>query len=584
MLLPFFWRLIIRACTAVGAMVLISVLVGAFYASSQTAPPLPDRMILSLTLDQDFAEHENDALAGIPGFADKQPPTIRDVVDALERAADDPRVVGLVAEMKGGPGNLAHLQELRAALGRFRTLHGKPAYIYASSYGEAGGLGAYYLASAFDQIWLQPMGTVSVSGLRAEMPFARDALDRLGIAPEFFARKEYKSIFESLTDREMSPANRTATQALIDDLGTRMVAEIAQDRGLSEMTVKTQLDKGLLTDEEALAAGLVQRVDYPDILKAEMMTDAETDVSLSRYIHGLAHERKAAAKGKKDDPRTWVALVYAVGAIVSDGDSGFYGEESASAATISEDILSAAEDDSIKAIILRIDSPGGSPTASETIRRAIVRAREEYNKPVIVSMGATAASGGYWIASPADRIFALPGSLTGSIGVAGGKVALTGLWNKIGVNWDAVQYGDNTGLWSLNAPLSESGTERFNALMDRTYEGFIARVAEGRHMSPEDVDNVARGRVWSGAQAQQRGLVDALGGLSAALDYTAETLGVANRDDLAVVVLPRPLSPFEKITDLIEGQVRVGESLKVFAGLLVPLQAVFEPSALTIKP
>lgn len=523
--------------------------------AKRPAMPLPSSFVLTISLGDGAVEHPN--LAGRYSFSGGGAPVFSDMIAAIDVASRDPRVKGLLVTMDGGSLNLAQIQEFRAALAAFRKT-GRFADIYASSYGDMGlGLGAYYLASAFDEIWMQPLGNVSMAGLRAEVPFARAALDKIGVQPQFFARKEYKTLFESAVNGHMSPESRAMLTSLVDDLGDQMVAGIAADKGMGAADIRRLVDRGFFTDEEALAAGLVDKLDDYDALEdsiiaaitpkqagAAPLDPDKVFVPLERY------PLSAAGHGK---PRA--AIVYLVGTIAS-SDEMMGSPESATAEEIAGYISDAADDDSTKVIVLRIDSPGGSPEASETIRRAVLQAQKN-GKKVIVSMGETAASGGYWVASPADRIFALPGTVTGSIGVAGGKVVIQNLWHKLGINWEYVQYGANAGLFSFNEPFTPEGEAIMNRMMDATYNAFVSRVAQGRHMSVEQVEKVARGRVWSGQQAQKVGLVDDLGGLSDALDYAARQVGAKDRRGLDTIILPQPKSQLEMLLEFLEGEAQV---------------------------
>lgn len=573
-----------RTCTAIGAFVLFSALLGivagAFFGEKPAA--VGRQSVLNLTLDGDFAEHR-DLSSGLR-FGGRTV-TMRDAVDALDFARTDRRVHALTVFAKGGMTNIAHIEELREAIKRFRAA-GKAAYIYSDSYGDAGqGLGLYYLASAFDSVWMQPMGVLSIAGIRMEMPYGRQVLDKIGVTPQFFARKEYKSVFENFTASSMSPESRESLQSVIDDIAGVMVRGIAESRKMDEAAVRRGIDKALFTDAEAKAAGFVDRIDYLDVLDSELRQkiagDPESEdveiVEMEDYVAAV-HEKRALPLV---DGTPGVALVYIAGTIMPGGQGD--GGDLSSSDAIADDIADAADDEKIKAIVLRIDSPGGSPVASEVIRRAVVRAKEK-GKLVVTSMGGMAASGGYWITADADYIFVLPQTLTGSIGVAGGKFVLDGLWEKLGVNWEGVQVGDNAGLWSFNEPYSAQGTERMNAMMDSIYDGFVARVAAGRHMSPEKAESIARGRVWTGRQAKENGLADELGGLDAALDYTARKLGAKDRHGLKIEVLPRPMNPFEKLAEFLSYQARLGVFLDMqarFAGLL---QAAFSGGVSVTAP
>lgn len=552
-----------RLLMTFGALFLFSIVMGVALSLSfiqdDSLKPLPESFVLSLTLDQPLIEYQAVETFGLG----PRQLVVRDIVDALDHARGDPRVKGLALRMQGGGVDLANIQELHAAIRRFRD-SGRFAHIYAVSYGEPGaGLGAYYLASAFDRIWMQPQGIVSIAGIRAEMPFMRDLLDKIGAEPQFFARREYKNVFEGFTGKELSPESREMMQSLIDDIADNLIAGIAAAHGTTPDSVRALMRQGLYTDKEAVTAKLV--TDLGDIsafesgLRKQLNVDNPAEdvfVTFDHYVSSKFYHKKAHAGPS-------AALVYVQGAIAGAHEvshAAFYDDSYITADDIAADILDVADDEEIKAIVLRIDSPGGSPAAAETIRLAVVKAKEK-GKKIIVSMGATAASGGYWVAAPADRIFALPGTLTGSIGVAGGKFSLAGLWGKIGVGWDHVQVGDNAGMWSFNEPFSAAGSARMNALMDNTYDSFIAHVAEGRKMTRVQADAVARGRVWSGRQALGKGLVDELGGLDAALDYTARELGAADRTHLALVVLPQPENPFEALFGIAESQVKIGRAL-----------------------
>jgi len=556
-------------------MVLLSAALGTtlsvFAVNKMENPALPNEMVLYLPLKDAFVEHEN--TGGAFGLHEKAL-VLRDVVNALDRAAMDTRVKGFVMKLEGAVPSLAHNEELRTAIMRFRT-SGKFAFIYAPAYES---LGAYYLATAFDQIWLQPMGIVSVPGINMEMPYARTVLDKIGIEPQFFARKEYKNFFESLTSSEMSLETREVMTALASDISSHLFKEIAIARNMTDQEVRARIDKGLLTDDEALATGLIDRLDYSDNLSAEIKeqvtgnpdSDDKIFATMNIYIKQMKKEKKLTsdmAVSKK--PK--VALIYAAGNIIQRDEKGAL----AAAENIIPVIREAADDDKISVIVLRIDSPGGDPVAAEAIRRALVKAKEN-GKKIVVSMGAAAASGGYWIAADADYIYALPTTFTGSIGVTGGKVSLKSMWENIGIEWDRVQVGENAGLWSLNHPYSPSEAARMNAMMDNVYNKFIALVANGRGMTLEQTDKIAGGRVWTGAQAVDAGLVDALGGLDAALDYAAILAGVKNRSDLDVLMMQEPKTTFEKLVELLETQT-------MMSGFFHSNQALFETVAAGLR-
>ncbi len=567
----FVWRNIKRLCLFIGAMFLISMvlstIIGAMLADDGAAR-MPDKMVLYLPIEGSFSDY---ARASPYNFGPDRP-NFRHYIDAIDHAQTDNRVKGLMIESRGGDLTLAQLQELRDAVKRFRA-SGKPTWFYAESMDQ--GLKAYYIASATDEIWMQPVGTLSIPGLRAETPYARDLLDKLGVEPQFFARKEFKDVFSSFAERNMPETSRVSVTKMLEDIGGQMMTSIALDRHMKPEDMRRQIDHGMFTDQEALSAKLVDRLDYFDVLQKDIrMKVAGTEnlkamkfVRLGHYmgeVHSVLAEKLPGQKAQ-------VALVYAVGTIVSDDDmasssASLYGGDMASAEDIATVIDQSVRDKHIKVIVLRIDSPGGSPTASETIRRSLLSAQEK-GKKVIVSMGGTAASGGYWIAAPADRIYALPATITGSIGVAGGKFVLAQMWGKLGVNWDNVHIGNNSSMLSNNEIYTAEGRARMNAVMDNIYDAFITRVAEGRKMPKDKVDEVARGRVWTGESAAKVGLVDELGGLNEALDYAATSIGYKSRRDVVIVELPKQKSVFEKLAELLDTQAQLGAGLSTQAAL-----------------
>lgn len=567
---PIIWLALKRMATVLGFIILLNVFLGlllSFFVapSGQKLPAIKDQSVLLLKLDNDFSE-----VRRFGGFSDpfaKPEPTLKEITDAIDAAAKDKRISGIVARMNGGSFDLSHSFELRAALQRFKQ-SGKFTYIYSSSYGEGGGgLGRYYLASVFDQIWMQPLGVVSIAGVSAEIPFARETLDKIGVTPQFFQRKEYKSAMETFTNKEISAANKEEMSAIVNDIRTQILKEVPAERKMSAAQFEALVNKGLLTAEEAQKSGLIDQANYADALleqvalklKGEPDSELVDLVDVTRYIAATRASQAGALEAALQSGKPKVALVYAVGAIVpSNGDDGLGSDAAVVAADeLAPLLFDIAEDNDIRAVVLRIDSPGGSPTASESILRAVQKVQAK-GKPVIVSMGTAAASGGYWIASGADKIYALPTTLTGSIGVFGGKVVIDGLSDKIGVNWTKISWGKNAGLWSMNTPFSESEAERMNAMMDQIYDAFTDRVAKGRKMNPADVEKVARGRVWTGARAAKNGLVDEIGGLNEALDYAATLTGKKTRDDVNIQIMPKPKTQIELLMEFLGEEVSLG--------------------------
>ena len=566
-ILPIVWGALKKSATVLGFLVLIQLFFVFFIMLpiAQTAKKavLPEEMVLYLEIDGAF-----DEVFVSEGFASafEEPPlTLRETINVLYKAADDDRVQGIVARMKNAQIGFAQAEELRVALEDFKAAE-KFAYIYSSSYGEAGGgLASYSLISAFDEIWMQPLGIVSIPGLNAQMPFLRNTLDKIGVEPNFYKRNDYKTAYENLTNSKMSEQNAEMITRLIGDIRENVLSDIPARVDIVREDFASLVDVGLFTASEAKIFGLITHADYADVLignvKEQVTGERDFDddlfVSFEEYAVDVLEPQQKLSKRKPS-----VALVYAVGAIIQSSEGGFGGGSSVAAAEdIAPAILDASDDERIETIVLRVDSPGGSPTASESILRALQKAQDK-GKTVIVSMGETAASGGYWISASADQIFALPNTVTGSIGVVGGKFSAKALFEKLGVNFDGIRWGENAGMWSMTDTFSPNEAERINAMLDAVYEGFVERVSQGRGMTPEQVEEVAGGRVWSGSSAAKVGLVDQLGGLNDALDYAAVELGEENRADINVIVMPEPKSAFEQFLEIVEGQAMLGQVVR----------------------
>ncbi len=583
---PILWLALKRTCMFLGASILISSIIMAFTIASVVKDmnvELPDKMVLYMELDGELGDLPQD-MSIVDPFSNHTK-TLKGVIDAINTAKTDPRVMGIYARVKSGRYQLTHIQELRAAIKDFRT-SGKFAYIYASSYGN--GLGGYYLATSFDKIWMQPMGSVMITGINAQMPFLRNVLDKIGIEPQFFQRKEYKNAYDSLTNSEMSGENREAMDALISGIAGVLNSDISADRGFDKGEFKKLVDSGLFISNEALKTGLIDVVDYADILvehinmkvTGNIKGDGLIYINFDSYMNKTTIQNDGLfniSEEEKTAPR--IALVYAVGAIMDDDGSSAHalaslgGSPVAAADKIAGALIAAAYDDDIDGVVLRVDSPGGSPVASETILRAVQKLQEK-GKSVTVSMGSMAASGGYWISAYADQIFVLPTTITGSIGVLGGKFSAQQLWKNLGVNWDGSKWGANSAMFSANTPFSKDEAERMNIMLDNIYDSFITRVSKGRDMSIDQVEEIARGRVWLGTHAVKNGLADQFGGLNDALDYAAVKAGARGRSDIDILIMPKPLTPIEKFMELLESQVTAGKIMGIQAKILESLSPI----------
>jgi protease IV len=413
------------------------------------------------------------------------------------------------------------VQELRDAITRFRK-SGKPAYAHL----EISGNKEYYLATACTKIYAVPTALLDVTGLHSEVMFLRNTLDKLGVEAQFEGVGKYKNAPNQFTETGFTEAHREQMEALLDSVYQQYVAAIASARGKTPDEVQAIVDGGPYEGRDALQAGLVDELLYEDQIEDRLKAERVTP---GRYVR--------SAKGFGLDGRPKVALVYAVGEIIpGESQGGGLGGEMAGSDTVAGAIRDARKDDSIRAIVLRIDSPGGSGTASDVIWREVGLARK--SKPVVVSMGDVAASGGYYIGMGSDAIVAQPATITGSIGVFGGKFSLRGLYDKIGINKEILSRGERASMFTEYRPWTDEERARIRTLMVAFYNDFVGKVAEGRKKSFEDVDAVAQGRVWTGSDALRHGLVDRLGGMDVALDLAKEKARIGRDQEVNLVVLP----------------------------------------------
>jgi len=540
-------RFLVLCLAITGLLSLVSVGLGGFVLYRLASPGaqgiVPARGVLTLDLESSFrALPDGDPMTALAGGRSY---VLRDVIAGLDAAATDSRVTGLFATLGHSSLGLADAQDVRDAVARFRAA-GKPAVLFAETIGDgASGTLDYYLASAFSQIWLQPSGDVGLTGMLAESPFVKGTLDLLGIKTQFFARHEYKSAIETFTQSHFSDAHRETLGRMLDSWSGQIVAGIASTRKLPVDKVQALVGRGPFLPAEAQSAGLIDRIGYRDEAWDSIAgkgEDAAEPVDLADYFAALP-----APDGLK------VALIQGVGEIHR-GESrpGFDEDGGFGATTIAQAFRDAIEDDEIKAILFRVDSPGGSYTAADTIWHEVARARAA-GKKVVVSMGNVAASGGYFVAMGADRVLAEPGTLTGSIGVFTGKMVLSDLWPKLGISWDEMHRGDNAAMWSMNQPFTPEAEARINAQLDAIYADFTGKAVEGRQIPADRIDQLARGRIWSGADARVHGLVDGLGGWAEAIAAVREVSGLTPGSPLTLIDYPAPRKPWEVLAEVLGG-------------------------------
>jgi protease IV len=493
-----------------------------------------------------------------------RPTTLTEILQGIDRARTDPRITGIELRVTSSSMNMGKLQEVRAAIRRFNT-SGKLSVAYLEYASNA----PYYLASACRTVVLMPKSLLYVRGLMASTTFYRGALDKLGVYPDFIRVGEYKNAPDVFTEKKYTSAHRLATQTLLEDWQGQFLCGIAEARGLKPEDVARDVAAGPLPSEKALSAKLVDRVAYADEVREfikQKNHGSDSYLTLHQYL-GRTTPRGGAQ----------LAVIYAVGEIVP-GQSGRdpLGETMMGSETIARQFRRVREDDSIKAVILRVDSPGGVPFSSEVIRREVVMTRR--SKPVVASMSDVAASGGYWISMSANKIVAEPGTLTGSIGVFVGKFNFLGLYEKLGLSKDYVATTENA---TLDWPFKNYTPAQRESLLENvreTYHDFLVGVADGRRLPIETVDKIAQGRVWTGERAIQLGLVDKLGGLETAVETAKQLAGIPAREEVELIFLPQPESLLDKIRDAANGADRV------LAGDLTPRRMLDRMEALARLP
>jgi protease-4 len=531
-------RLLVGLLATIGFLTLLALGALVFLVSRflPETPSLPPRILLTADWTDELTE-----AASTPDLLDlelRPPPTVSEIVLALDAAAKDRRVAGLLVRVAETSHGFGVTQELRDAVTRFRA-SGRFAVAYADTFGElSSGNEGYYLATAFDQIVLQPVGLVGLTGLSVQVPLARDLLASLGVRFELSRRAEYKTALESLTESELSGPNREQLDALLDTLSGQLVDGIAEGRRMKPEAVRRLIDRGPFTGQEAREAGLIDNILYDD-----QMLDSALRRAGGKTAGAVPLEAYADQLARPGPGAPTVALIRASG-LIRRGDDAIGLEIAAD--DLVEALEDAAWDRAVRAVVLRLDTGGGSAVASETIARAVRRVRGA-GKPMIVSMSNAAASGGYWIAMDAHRIVAQPGTLTGSIGVVAGKLTLEEAWDKLGVRWAEIARGANAGLWSVNLPYSEEGRARVDSIVGSLYESFTDGVARGRNLPPERVREIAKGRVWAGETALGLGLVDELGGLHAALAAVRRELELPADAELRVELLPDDGGPLRAL-------------------------------------
>jgi len=526
--------------------------------AASAKPPKPESVVLSLDLNAGLPDQAPlggfAAFSGIPGFTD--------ILLKLKGAETDDSVKGIYLRGSFTGIGTSRAEELRASLKSFRD-SGKFVIAHTQGMIGLGGPSAYHSITAAEEIWMQPGSDFMINGVTFETEFLKGLFDKIGLTPQIYALYEYKNAPNSYNETAFTEPHREALEGLANSLWNTALTDIAADRGMQVPALKALLESGPKPAEAALEAKLVDKLGWPEDAEEAALAKAGEGSELVDLLYYAPPASKAKAKDGI------IAIVGGEGAVVTGGsgtDSPFSDTPGFASDVIARAILDAAEDEDVKAIVFRVDSPGGSPTASDQIWRAVERAKEA-GKPVVVSMGSLAASGGYYVSTGADSIIANRGTITGSIGIFGGKFALDGTFNKIGVTFDTVTVGGDFANAYGVAPFNQAQEAEIRAMLKRGYDRFLGLVGEGRDMTYDEVHAVARGRVWSGEEAKKIGLVDELGGFLTAIDKAKELAGIEADKTPMLVFYPHRKTGFEAFESLFGVSAETARAAAVLSAL-----------------
>ena len=542
------------------------------YLAVGREPAVPSRAALSLEIGGDIAEQPaSDVVAYL---SDARTPTVRGFIDNLRKAKNDNRVRAvLLKPTTFSSPYWGKIQEIRDALVDFKE-SGKPLYAYL----EYGGDREYFLASAADKVFMMPATTLDLTGVATYQVFLRGTFDKIGVTPDIHHVGDFKTASNQYTEKGYTPSHREMDEWLNRELYEQIVSAIAHGRKKSDTEVRALIEEGPFLAERAQRAGLVDELLYEDQVAEKLKDESGGLSTLDADDYGRV---SVGSSGFDRGPR--IAVIYAVGAIVG-GRSGYDPLNGATVGseTLNEAIRAARRDSSVRAIVLRVDSPGGSATASDAVWRELMLARDD--KPLIVSMSDLAASGGYYIAMPGHAIVAQPSTLTGSIGIFGGKFITGGVYEKLGANIESTSIGKHAEMNSPARPYNEAELKKVTEQLETFYTQFVGKVAAARGKTPEQINAIAEGRVWTGRQASQNGLVDALGGLETAIDIAKEKAGIDADDSVQLVVYPAPKTFYELVSEFSgarqQGSMSAWLTMSLSAGEREALRVLRGPGAL----
>ena len=534
-------KLLKSFCTILGALVLISGIFSCilnYYRAKNVY--IPEHTMLVLNFDDPVTETGESSL--LDEIMQTNSLNFVKLLQAIEFAAHDKNIDGLVARINTTNLDMAQVQEIAGVVEKLKK-SGKRTIVHSRGFGPLGqGNREYYLASFFDKIYMQPHTNIGLTGINIEVPFARSVLDKIGVYPEFYARYEYKNAMVSLTDKNMPATYRENMQALIKSLMETLQNNIEKNRLLTEKFTDI-INQAPLTAEQGKKINLIDDILY--------LSEVE-DILKNEGVENFADIREYAELIQPNTGNLPQIAVLNINGIINDGENAtdIDGELVVGSDSILADIAAIEELDDLKAVVVRINSPGGSYNAADEIYFALKKLKNDKKIPIIISQGGYAASGGYFISLAGDIIVTEPMTITGSIGVLGGKIVLQNLWKKLGINWQNVKVGKNSGIMSVNQPFNADEKRIFNTSLDEVYKDFTAKTLENRRLT-KNIDYIARGKVWTGAQAVTLGLADDLGGYGKAMIYARQRGGLKPEERFKIATFPQQKSFKEKLYEAV---------------------------------
>jgi protease IV len=520
----------------------IGLVIGLIYMTFRNKEPnIKSNSVLSLKIKGQLPDHvAKDPFSNY--IFGKEENSLSDLLMELRKAKVDKRIGAILLEIESTQAGWAKADEIRDAIADFKG-SGKPIYAYM----EYGSNKEYYIATACDRIYVAPIGDLFINGLAAEVSFYRGTLDKLGIYPEFYQIGKYKNAPDQYTRKEMSEGHREVINAILDDIFNRFVGAIAQTRKKSPEDVRTLIDNAPLNAKQGVEAGLIDGTKYKEDVEKELKTKLGYKDEEKLSIVKASKYEKVSPESLGLNQGDQIAIIYASGPIGSGkSEESPYGNQTVGSDTVVKAINDARDDKDVRAIVLRVNSPGGSVYPSDLIWNAMEAAKAK--KPVVVSMSDLAASGGYYISTGANRIIAEPSTLTGSIGVFAGKPVMKEFNKWVGISTESVMRGKNSGLFRTSEPFTPEERAKFESMIKSIYyDDFLPKVAQGRKRDVEYIDSVAQGRVWTGQQAKDKGLVDEFGGLDHAVNVAKQLINIPTDKEVKRIVFPTPKSFVEQI-------------------------------------